>query len=292
MSEEKFILFSKMQGLGNDYIVIDETKEEIIPENKKPEFVEETCQRGFSIGADGVIFVSPATVDEADIRFRIFNADGSEAEMCGNGIRCFAKFVYENGINLKERIKVETLAGIKIVENKLTGREVISSKVDMGTATFKTEEIPMISKLDEFIDQELPLNDKNIKLTAVNVGNPHTVTFTDNLKEVDLESLGPVIEMHEKFPQRINVHFVSITSRSEMKMITWERGTGVTMACGTGATASVIAGYRLGKLDNNVLVHLPGGELKIEVYEKDDTLGAYMEGDAVLSFEGVINVQI
>ena len=290
MREKMFILFSKMHGLGNDYIVIDETEEEIIPEQKKPEFAEITCQRGFSIGADGVIFVSPATLSEADIRFRIFNADGSEAEMCGNGIRCFAKFVYENGINLKERIKVETLAGIKIVENQLNGREVASSKVDMGTATFKTEEIPMKSNLDEFIDQELPLNSKNIKLTAINVGNPHTVTFTERIEEIDLKYLGPLLENHEVFPQRTNVHFVRILNSDEIDMITWERGSGITMACGTGATACVIAGYRLGILDKNVLVHLPGGDLKIEVYEDNGTFGAFMEGNAVLSFEGVISI--
>ncbi|GAB4308102.1 MAG: diaminopimelate epimerase [Methanobacteriaceae archaeon] len=290
MSEKKFILFSKMHGLGNDYIVIDETEEEIISEHKKPEFAEKTCQRGFSIGADGVIFVCPATLEEADIRFRIFNADGSEAEMCGNGIRCFAKFVYENGINLKETIKVETLAGIKIVENQLKGREVVSSKVDMGTAIFKTAEIPMKSNLDEFIDQELPLNAENIKLTAISVGNPHTVTFTEKIDEIDLNYLGPLLENHEVFPQRTNVHFVSIVNPDEINMITWERGSGITMACGTGATACVIAGYRLGKLDKEVLVHLPGGDLKIEVYEKNDILGAYMEGNAVLTFEGVINI--
>ncbi|MDI6643831.1 MAG: diaminopimelate epimerase [Methanobacteriaceae archaeon] len=290
MREKKFILFSKMHGLGNDYIVIDETEEEIIPEHKKPEFAEKTCQRGFSIGADGVIFVCPATLEGADLRFRIFNADGSEAEMCGNGIRCFAKFVYENGINLKEKIKVETLAGIKIVENQVKGREVISSKVDMGTATFKTAEIPMKSNSDEFIDQELSLNSEKVKLTAISVGNPHTVTFTERIEEIDLKSLGPLLENHKVFPQRTNVHFVSILNSNEIDMITWERGSGITMACGTGATACVIAGYRIGKLDKNVLVHLPGGDLKIEVYEKKDTLGAYMEGNAVLTFEGVINI--
>ncbi|MGC9517157.1 MAG: diaminopimelate epimerase [Methanomicrobiales archaeon] len=292
MSEKKFILFSKMQGLGNDYIVIDETEEEIITEEKKPSLVEKICKRGFSIGADGVIFVAPAKLEEADIRFRIYNADGSEAEMCGNGIRCFAKFVYENGINLKERIKVETMAGIKLVENEISGRKVISSKVDMGEAIFKTENIPMIFEDEECLEQEFIINENSINLTALSVGNPHTVTFTEDLETVDLKVLGPLIEYHEIFPQRINAHFVGIINKNEIIMITWERGAGVTMACGTGATACVIAGYKLGKLENHVLVHLPGGDLKIEVYGKDDGLGAYMEGNAELVFEGVIEVTI
>ena len=286
----KEIKFSKMHGLGNDYIVIDETTEEIIPEDKKPEISAELCRRGFSIGADGVIFISPSK--SHDIRFRIFNSDGSEAEMCGNGIRCFSKFIFEKGIINKEIIDVETLGGTKEVHLTIENDKVVFSKVDMGNATFKTSEIPMISDKEEFLDEELVVEGSPIKMTVLSVGNPHTVIFTDALEKVPLNKLGPVIETHGSFPQKINVHFVEILSKNEIDMITWERGAGVTLACGTGATSCVIAGLKLSKLDNNVLVHLPGGDLKIDVYEEDEMLGAFMEGDAVLVFDGIIEINV
>lgn len=242
----RMILFSKMHGLGNDYVVIDESAQECIPEDKKPEFVREVCTRGFSVGADGVIFVQPAS-GEGDIRFRIFNADGSEAEMCGNGIRCFSKFVYDNAIVRKRRLEVETLAGIKTVELEVEDGAVVSSRVDMGTATFKTDQIPMDVEEYEFIDRFLPVEGEDIKLTALSVGNPHAIIFVDDAEGVDLDRLGPAIENHPLFPERINVHFVEVVSPSEIIMVTWERGAGPTMACGTGATASVIAGVKLEK---------------------------------------------
>jgi len=284
------IQFSKMHGLGNDYIVIDETKEEIIPESKKNEVSAELCRRGFSIGADGVIFVCPSKTE--DIRFRIFNSDGSEAEMCGNGIRCFAKYVYDRGIIKKEKINVETLGGIKIVDMQIINGEVASSKVDMGKATFKASEVPMISENEEFLDEKLNVEGTSYRMTAVSVGNPHAVIFTDDIDAVPLNEVGPAIETHEAFPQKTNVHFVKILSKNEINMTTWERGAGFTYACGTGATSCVLSGFKLGKLDNNVLVHLPGGDLRIEVYEEDGTLGAFMEGDAVLVFDGVIELNI
>ncbi|MDI6724508.1 MAG: diaminopimelate epimerase [Methanobacterium sp.] len=286
----KEIQFSKMHGLGNDYIVIDETKEEIIPESKKNEVSAELCRRGFSIGADGVIFVCPSKTE--DIRFRIFNSDGSEAEMCGNGIRCFAKYVYDRGIIKKEKINVETLGGIKIVDMQVKNGEVASSKVDMGKATFKASEVPMISENEEFLDEKLNVEGTSYRMTAVSVGNPHAVIFTDDIDAVPLNEVGPAIETHESFPQKTNVHFVKILSKNEINMTTWERGAGFTYACGTGATSCVLSGFKLGKLDNNVLVHLPGGDLRIEVYEEDGTLGAFMEGDAVLVFDGVIELKI
>lgn len=286
----KEIKFSKMHGLGNDYVVIDETSEEIIPEDKKPEITLELCKRGFSIGADGVIFVTPSTSE--DIRFRIFNSDGSEAEMCGNGIRCFSKFIYDKGIIDKEKINVETLGGTKKVNLTIKDGKVESSKVNMGNATFKTSEIPMTSDKEEFLDDELIVSGKPLKMSVVSVGNPHAVIFTDNLDDVPLNEMGPVIETHEAFPQKINVHFVEILSKNEIDMITWERGAGVTFACGTGATSCVLAGFKLGKLGNDVLVHLPGGDLKINVYENNGTLGAFMEGDAVLVFDGSMKIEL
>lgn len=292
MTEQKLITFSKMHGLGNDYIVIDESENVIITEEKKPEIVEEICRRGFSVGADGVIFVSPSSTENADIRFRIFNSDGSEAEMCGNGIRCFAKYVYENEIIHSDEMLIETLGGIKEVDLDVEGGEVIASTVDMGVPTFNTQDIPMISDKEEFLDSEITVAGKPIKMTAVNVGNPHAVIFSDNLDNIDLNVIGPLIENHQAFPQKTNVHFVNIINRNEIEMLTWERGAGFTLACGTGATACVIAGYKLGKLDEEVEVHLPGGELLIVVYEMGEEIRLFMEGEAVLVFDGVMEIEI
>ena len=292
MSERTLVTFSKMHGLGNDYIVIDESKKIIVPEERKPEITEEICKRGFSVGADGVIFVTPASNEEADIKFRIFNSDGSEAEMCGNGIRCFAKYVYENEILQSNEMLVETLGGIKEIELDVLGGEVRSSSVNMGIATFKTAKIPMATDEEEFLDSELDVNGNPIKLTAVNVGNPHAVIFTDSLEDVELNEIGPLIENHPAFPEKTNVHFVSIINRNEIEMITWERGARFTFACGTGATASVMAGFKLGKLDEEVEVHLPGGELLIIVYEIGDEVTLFMEGEAVLVFDGVMELEI
>ncbi len=292
MSEKTLITFSKMHGLGNDYIIIDESEKILIPEEKKPEIVEEICRRGFSVGADGVIFVTPASTEDADIRFRIFNSDGSEAEMCGNGIRCFAKYIYENEIFRGDEILVETLGGIKEIDLDVEGGEVRASSVDMGVPTFKTLDIPMISDNEEFLDSELIVDGKPIRMTVVNVGNPHAVIFTDNIENIDLNEIGPLIENHPAFPQKTNVHFVNIINRNEIEMITWERGAGYTLACGTGATSSVIAGFKLGKLDEEVEVHLPGGELLIIVYEIGEETRIFMEGEAILVFDGVMELDI
>ncbi len=292
MSEKTLVTFSKMHGLGNDYIVIDESNKIIIPEEKKPEIVEEICRRGFSVGADGVIFVTPASSDIADIRFRIFNSDGSEAEMCGNGIRCFVKYVYENDIFHNDQMLVETLGGIKEVDLDVEGEEVRASTVDMGVPSFKTTDIPMISDKEEFLDSTLNVGGELVNITAVNVGNPHAVIFTDNIQNIKLNEIGPLIENHPAFPQKTNVHFVNIINRNEIEMITWERGAGFTFACGTGATSCVMAGFKLGILDEEVEVHLPGGELLIIVYEIDNELRVFMEGEAVLVFDGVMEIEI
>lgn len=285
------ILFSKMHGLGNDYVVIDESEAECVSENKKSDLVVDLCRRGFSVGADGVIFVAPAT-EKGDIKFRIFNADGSEAEMCGNGIRCFSKFVYDNGILRKEKMNVETRAGIKVVDLSIVDGKMESCRVDMGKATFKTDEIPMDVAEDEFIDKFLKVEGQPMEMTAISVGNPHAVIFVEDAAQIDLDKWGPAIENHPAFPQRTNVHFVEVVSPQEIIMVTWERGAGPTLACGTGATSCVIAGNKLEKLDDSVLVHLPGGELQIDVYQDENDLGAFMEGDAVLVFDGIMVMDI
>lgn len=282
----KGLKFSKMHGIGNDFPIIDESKKEVIPESDKAEACRFLCHRHFGVGGDGVLFVTPS--DVADIGYRMFNPDGSEAEMCGNGIRCFADFVYRKGILKQEKMTVETKSGIKTIEITLENDEPVLFKVDMGTSTFKTPEIPMVSDENEFLDAPLEVLDTTFNTTAISVGNPHAIIFVDNVDEIDIDKYGPAIEAHEVFPEKINVHFVEVISKNEGKMITWERGAGVTLACGTGATSTAISGFKLGLFDSEVLLHLPGGDLKFNVYEKEDNLGALMEGPAKLVFDGEI----
>ena len=284
MLDLKGLKFSKMHGIGNDFPIIDESKGEVIPEADKPEACRILCHRNFGVGGDGVLFVEPSEV--ADIGYRMFNPDGSEAEMCGNGIRCFGDFVYRKGILKQEKMTVETRAGIKTIEITLDGDEPVLFKVDMGLSTFKTPEIPMTSDKEEFLDGKLDVLDTAFNLTAISVGNPHAIIFVDDVDDVDINKYGPAIEAHEVFPEKINVHFVEVISKNEGKMITWERGAGVTLACGTGATSTAISGFKLGLFDSNVLLHLPGGDLKFQVYEKENALGAFMEGPAELVFDG------
>ena len=286
--------FTKMHGLGNDYIVINEFDGEKIKEDEKAEFSKKICKRGFSIGADGVIFVQPATDEKYDIKFRIFNSDGSEAEMCGNGIRCFSKFVYER-VMQKNPLNVETMGGLRVSEMDIENDVVKSVKVFMGAPTFELKDIPMTvegkSENDVFLNEEIELKNgllNSVKLSVVNVGNPHAVIFMkdNNLKapfiRTHLNILGNEIEHHEAFPEKINVHFVEIINPQEIKIITWERGAGYTTACGTGTTSSVIIANKLGKTGNKVLAHLDGGDLEIEVKKQ----GIYMKGDAVIVYDG------
>ncbi|XRO76163.1 diaminopimelate epimerase [Methanocaldococcus sp. 10A] len=285
--------FTKMHALGNDYIVINEFDGEKVKEEEKGNFAKKICRRGFSVGADGVIFIQKPTSDEYDVRFRIFNSDGSEAEMCGNGIRCFSKYVYER-IMKKNPLKVETKGGLRISEMEIEGDEVKKIKVYMGVPKFKLKDIPMdvegYKEDDEFLNGELKLTNPylpKVKLSVVNVGNPHAVIFVeDNGIDLDfvrkhLNVIGKEIEHHEAFPERINVHFVKVLNHNEIRIVTWERGAGYTTACGTGTTASVIIAHKLGKTSNRVLAHLDGGDLEIEI--KDD--GVYMIGDAVMVYD-------
>ncbi|WP_456416338.1 diaminopimelate epimerase [Methanocaldococcus sp.] len=291
--------FTKMHALGNDYIVINEFYGEKVKENDKSQFSRKICRRGFSVGGDGVIFIQKPTSDEYDVRFRIFNSDGSEAEMCGNGIRCFSKYVYERIIK-KNPLKVETKGGLRICEMEIEDDEVKKVKVYMGVPKFKLKDIPMkiegYKDDDEFIDGELKLKNPylpKVKLSVVNVGNPHAVIFVEdnnidlNFVKKYLNVIGKEIENHPVFPERINVHFVEVLNPNEIRIVTWERGSGYTTACGTGTTASVIISHKLGKTKNKVLAHLDGGKLEIEI--KND--GVYMIGDAVIVYDAkLINI--
>lgn len=281
--------FSKFQGLGNDYIIIDELKESIIPEEQKSALTKTLCERRFSIGADGILFVCPSTHSNADIRMRIFNADGSEAEMCGNGIRCFAKYVYSKGVLKKTQMRVETLAGIKIPTLSITNGKVNLIKVDMGTPHFLRKEIPMKGPNTEVINEDLQVQDEIFSVTCLSVGNPHCIIFLDDLEKMNIE-IGKIIEYHEIFPKKINVEFVNVLNRGEIKMRVWERGVGETLACGTGACAAAVASVRNDYTDRKVLVHLLGGDLEIFWDEIDNHI--YMTGTAEHVYDGEIELAI
>lgn len=271
-----------MHGLGNDYILID-NRDEKTSEGSLNQLAKRLCERRFSVGADGLLVLYGSLL--ANVKMRIFNTDGSEAEMCGNGIRCLAKYCYENGVVDKTDLRIETLAGIKNVSLKVTDEKVETVTVDMGNPVFETKRIPMLGK-DTFIDEELTVDGTSFKATCLSVGNPHCVVFVDNVDGFPVETLGPKIENHRLFPKRVNVEFVQVLKRDELKVRVWERGVGETYACGTGACASVVAANLLGKIDQTCTVHLLGGDLSVK-YVGDRIL---MSGPAETVFEGVINL--
>jgi diaminopimelate epimerase len=273
------MLFWKMQGLGNDYIVVD-SKKQRISEQQIPKLAKKLCQRRFSIGADGLLIVCPSNV--ADVKMRIFNADGSEAEMCGNGIRCFSKYCYENGIVLKNAFNVETLSGIKQIWLTIKDSEVYSVKVDMGAPNWERSALS-IQGQGTFINETLEIDNKPYTITCLSMGNPHCIIFVEKVEEFPVNIIGPIVENYKAFPYRTNVAFVQILNRNELKVRVWERGCGETLACGTGTCAAVAAANRLGRVDNNVTVHLLGGDLKVEVGKTLLLIGA-----AEKVFEGTL----
>ena len=273
--------FTKMQGLGNDYVYIDATKENIENPSMLSKYISD---RHFGVGSDGLILICPS--DKADFRMRMFNSDGSEAEMCGNGIRCVGKFVYDKKLTDKTLVTIETKAGIKTLKLNIKNKEVDTVRVDMGTPILESEKIPVIT--DEKIAQNLKLNalDKSFNFTCVSMGNPHAVTVVDNISDFDVKKYGSILEINEVFPNKTNVEFVEIKDPENIKMRVWERGAGETLACGTGACASVVACNLNGLTKNNVNVELLGGNLNIELGEDNHV---YMTGPAVTVFEGELN---
>lgn len=271
--------FWKMHGLGNDYVVID-NRDEKISDQEASELALKLCKRRFSVGADGVLFVSNSTV--ADVKMRIFNADGSEAEMCGNGIRCFAKYCYENDIARKNELVVETLAGNKRTWLNVENGVVQLVMVDMGIPELDRSRIPMTGQ-DTFINEALQVDGEAYKATCLSVGNPHCVIFVDGVDDFPVERVGSKIENHPLFPNRTNVEFAQVLSENEVKLRVWERGCGETLACGTGACATVVAGNLLRKLGGKVLVHLLGGDLTVEY-----TDSLLITGAAEKVFEGTV----
>lgn len=271
--------FWKMHGLGNDYIVIDD-RDTKISDEYATEFAKKLCERRFSVGADGLLLVHCSTV--ADVKMKIFNADGSEAEMCGNGIRCFAKYCYENGIVPKHDFDVETLAGTKHVWLSIKGKEVAAVKVDMGKPNWERNSLPMKGK-GTCIDADLDVDGEEFKVTCLSMGNPHCVIFVDCIDCYPVEEVGSKIENHKAFPKRTNVGFVEVLNENELNLRVWERGCGETLACGTGTCAAVVAANKLGKVGNKVTVHVLGGNLRVEVAEN-----IFLSGDAEKVYEGTL----
>ncbi len=276
--------FTKMEGCGNDYVYVNGFKNEIENPNKLSEFV---SNRNFGIGSDGLIMVNPS--DKADFRMNMYNADGSEGKMCGNGIRCVAKYVYDNKMTDKTTITVETLSGIKTLVLNVEDDKVKTVRVDMGSPILEAKDVPVISDKEQVIDQSIIIDNKEYKITCVSMGNPHAITFIDDTDNLDIESIGPKFEKNEIFPDRINTEFIQIVDRNTIKMRVWERGSGETLACGTGACASVVACVLNNLTENKVTVKLLGGDLFIEYNMEENTV--YMTGPARVSFVGNIDIE-
>ena len=277
------IKFTKMQGLGNDYVYMDAIHQKIENESSLAQFV---SNRHFGIGSDGLILICES--DVADFKMRMFNSDGSEAEMCGNGIRCVGKFVYDKGLTDKTTVTIETLAGIKTLELNTKDGKVETVKVDMGEPILNPKEIPVISDEEPVKNLMLEAEGRKFKFTCVSMGNPHAITEVENTEKFDVEKYGKVLEVDKAFPNKTNVEFIQIVDKNHVKMRVWERGAGETLACGTGACATAVACYLNGKTDRNVEVELLGGKLFIEWNEENNHI--YMTGPAVTVFEGVLEI--
>ena len=275
--------FTKMQGLGNDYVYVNCFEEKI---ENPPAVARYVSDRHFGIGSDGLIMINPSEV--ADFEMEMYNSDGSRGEMCGNGIRCVAKYVYDYGLTDKTQISVETLGGIKYLDLTVEDGKVVLVKVDMGKPELKSDLIPIISENEKVIDEPIEVDGQVYHMTGVSMGNPHTVIYVDDVKNLDLEKIGPKFENHERFPKRINTEFVHCIDRNTVEMRVWERGSGETLACGTGACAVAVASILNNLTDTRVTVKLLGGDLQIEWDQKKNHV--FMTGPAKVVFDGVIDI--
>ena len=274
------IRFTKMHGIGNDYIYINCM--ESTPD-RLPELAIEMSDRHFGVGGDGIVLICPSEV--ADFKMRMFNNDGSEARMCGNASRCIARYVHDHGLTDRRRISLETLSGIKVLSLNMSGDgEVESVTVDMGEPEFRPELIPVHTESGRMVEEVVKTSQGEIKVTAVSMGNPHGVIFVDRIEDVDFDVLGPELESHAIWPDRANIEFLEVISRSEARMRVWERGTGETLACGTGACASAVAAALTGRCDRKVTIHLRGGDLAVEWGEDGHVM---MTGGATEVFDGI-----
>lgn len=280
--------FTKMQGLGNDYVYVNCFKEKI---DNPLEVAKIVSDRHFGIGSDGLIMINPSKV--ADFEMEMYNADGSRGEMCGNGIRCVAKYVYDYGLTDKTHISVETLGGIKYLDLTVKDGKVALVRVDMGEPELDPEKIPIIMKgysdeTDRVLNAQIKVDGKEYHMTGVSMGNPHDVVYIDDVQGLDIEKIGPKFENHERFPQRINTEFARVIDRKTVEMRVWERGSGETLACGTGACAVAVASILNGYTEREVEIRLLGGNLQIEWNEEDNHV--YMTGPATVVFDGEIEL--
>lgn len=271
--------FTKMQGCGNDYVYVNCFEEKI---EDRPALSRLVSNRNFGVGSDGLICICPS--DIADLKMDMYNADGSYSPMCGNGIRCVGKYAFDKGLTDKTKITVETGGSIKTLELNIENGQVTSVRVDMGSPELRPQYIPIAEHGRDFINRSVIVVDEEYFVTAVNVGNPHAVVFVDDVDALDLKNLGPRFENHPLFPERVNTEFVQVIDKSTLKMRVWERGSGETLACGTGATASLVAAVLCGHTENAATLKLLGGELFIEWDRNANKL--YMTGPAVTVFDG------
>ena len=276
--------FTKMHGIGNDYVYVNCFEETVENPREVAKFVSD---RHFGIGSDGLILIKPSKV--ADCYMDMYNADGSNSAMCGNGIRCVAKYIYDYGITDKTEVDVETAAGIKHIVLTIKDGKVEKARVDMGEPILKPELVPVVGKGEMLVNEPILVDGEEYRMTCVSMGNPHAVVFLDeDVKTLDIEKIGPKFENHERFPERVNTEFMYVVDRNTMNLRVWERGSGETWACGTGTCASVVASVLNGHTERNVLVHLLGGDLEILWDEKDNHV--YMTGPATTVFDGEIEL--
>ncbi|MDE7269117.1 MAG: diaminopimelate epimerase, partial [Acetatifactor sp.] len=256
--------FTKMQGCGNDYVYVNGFEEKL-PAEKKPEIVRQLSDRHFGIGGDGVIFINPAR--EADFEMEMFNADGTRAEMCGNGIRCVAKFVYDKGLTDSEHISIVSAGKVKYLDLTVEGKDDVSRgavtrvRVNMGSPILQPEQIPVVAEGEQAVDEPILVDDREYRMTCVSMGNPHAVVFMEDVENLKIEQIGPLFEKHERFPRRTNTEFVEILDRQHVFMRVWERGTGETLACGTGCCATAVACVLNGMTEEKITARLLGGEI-------------------------------
>lgn len=277
--------FTKMQGCGNDYIYVDGSREWIKSEDK-PEIVKKLSDRHFGIGGDGVIFINPSK--EADFEMEMYNADGSRSEMCGNGIRCVAKYVYDKGLTNKEQLHIISAGKVKELQLTVKGGKVVSVCVNMGAPELIPEKIPVRVSGENAIDTPIEVQGKSYRMTCVSMGNPHAVVFLEDVEGLDIEKIGPAFENHPCFPNRVNTEFVKVLNRNTVRMRVWERGTGETLACGTGACATAVACILSGLTEERVTVKLTGGDLEI-FWDREKNL-VYMTGPAAHVFDGEVEL--
>ena len=277
--------FTKMQGAGNDYVYINGFTE-IIAQEEKPEWVRKVSDRHFGIGSDGAIFINPS--DVADFEMEMYNADGTRSEMCGNGIRCVGKYVYDKGLTDKTQFTVVSAGKIKVLDLTIENGKATLIKVNMGEPILEAKQVPVVSDSEEVIDEPIYISevDATYNMTCVSMGNPHAVVFMDDVENLAIEKIGPYFENHVRFPNRTNTEFVKVLDRNNVQMRVWERGTGETLACGTGCCATAVACILNGHTEEEVTVHVLGGKIKI-FWDRESNL-VYMTGPAETVFEGEI----